>query len=178
MGFRRPSAGSAASWRATACGERSPNRDFSRRLRTNPRREATDESSPALERWEHPRRSVLIDRGALMMLKNKVAVVYGAGGAVGRAVSQAFAREGARLLLTGRSLRAVEALAAELSSEGAAVQAAEVDALDEGAIDRHLRSVIADSGRVDISFNAVGLRNTRLQGIPLAELELADFARP
>jgi NAD(P)-dependent dehydrogenase (short-subunit alcohol dehydrogenase family) len=38
-----------------------------------------------------------------MMLKNKVAVIYGAGGAVGSAVARAFAREGAKLFLTGRA---------------------------------------------------------------------------
>jgi NAD(P)-dependent dehydrogenase (short-subunit alcohol dehydrogenase family) len=39
-----------------------------------------------------------------MMLKDKVAVIYGAGGAIGGAVARAFASEGARLFLTGRSL--------------------------------------------------------------------------
>jgi len=39
-----------------------------------------------------------------MMLKDKVAVIYGAGGAVGGAVARAFACEGAKLFLTGRHL--------------------------------------------------------------------------
>jgi NADP-dependent 3-hydroxy acid dehydrogenase YdfG len=37
-----------------------------------------------------------------MILKKKVAVIYGAGGAIGGAVARAFAREGAKLFLTGR----------------------------------------------------------------------------
>ena len=37
-----------------------------------------------------------------MMLNDKVAVIYGAGGAIGGAVARAFAREGAKLFLTGR----------------------------------------------------------------------------
>jgi NAD(P)-dependent dehydrogenase (short-subunit alcohol dehydrogenase family) len=37
-----------------------------------------------------------------MMLQNKIAVIYGAGGAVGGAVARAFARDGANLFLTGR----------------------------------------------------------------------------
>lgn len=36
-----------------------------------------------------------------MILKDKVAVIYGAGGAIGSAVTHAFASEGARLHLTG-----------------------------------------------------------------------------
>jgi NAD(P)-dependent dehydrogenase (short-subunit alcohol dehydrogenase family) len=39
-----------------------------------------------------------------MMLKDKVAVIYGAGGAVGGAVARAFAPEGARLFIAGRKL--------------------------------------------------------------------------
>ena len=43
-----------------------------------------------------------------MMLKDKVAVIYGAGGAIGSAVARAFASEGANLFLTGRHLTPVE----------------------------------------------------------------------
>jgi NAD(P)-dependent dehydrogenase (short-subunit alcohol dehydrogenase family) len=42
-----------------------------------------------------------------MLLKDKVAVIYGAGGAIGGAVGRAFAREGARVFLTGHGRRAV-----------------------------------------------------------------------
>ena len=42
-----------------------------------------------------------------MILKDKVAVIYGAGGAVGGAVARAFATEGANVFLTGRSLASV-----------------------------------------------------------------------
>ena len=38
-----------------------------------------------------------------MLLEDKTAVIYGAGGAIGAAVARAFAREGATLYLTGRS---------------------------------------------------------------------------
>ena len=44
-----------------------------------------------------------------MMLKNKVAVIYGAGGAIGGAVARAFAGEGATLFLTGRKRAPVAA---------------------------------------------------------------------
>jgi NAD(P)-dependent dehydrogenase (short-subunit alcohol dehydrogenase family) len=104
-----------------------------------------------------------------MMLKDKVAVVYGAGGAIGGAVARAFASEGARVFATGRRLAAVEAFGAD---------AAEVDALDEQAIDRHLDSVIEEAGRVDISFNAIGLPDAPILGVPLIDLELEQFESP
>lgn len=87
-----------------------------------------------------------------VLLKDKVAVIYGAGGAIGSAVSRAFAEEGAKLFLTGRHRGPVDAVAKEVK----AADAAEVNALDEQAIDKHIQSVIEKAGRVDISFNAVG----------------------
>jgi NADP-dependent 3-hydroxy acid dehydrogenase YdfG len=77
-----------------------------------------------------------------MLLKDKVAVIYGAGGAIGGAVARAFARDGARLFLTGRRRAPVEAVAKDIVSAGGSAEAAEVDALDEQAVDAHLQSVI------------------------------------
>lgn len=64
-----------------------------------------------------------------MMLKNKVAVVYGAGGAIGGAVARAFASEGAKLFVTGRLRAPVEVVAKEIVSAGGSAEAAEVDTL-------------------------------------------------
>ncbi|WP_217621819.1 SDR family NAD(P)-dependent oxidoreductase [Streptomyces lunaelactis] len=111
-------------------------------------------------------------------MQDKVAVVYGAGGAIGGAVARAFAREGAKLFLTGRHLARVEAVAKDIVSTGGSAEAAEVDALDEQAVDRHLQSVMDQAGRVDISFNAVGVPNARILGVPLAELDAEQFSLP
>lgn len=113
-----------------------------------------------------------------MMLKDKVAVIYGAGGAIGGAVARAFASEGASLFLTGRHLTPVEVVAKDVFSAGGSAEAAEVDALDEQAVEKHLQSVIDKAGRVDISFNAVGISNTRILGVPLAELDVEQFFVP
>jgi NAD(P)-dependent dehydrogenase (short-subunit alcohol dehydrogenase family) len=110
-----------------------------------------------------------------MILKNKVAVIYGAGGAIGGAVARAFAAEGAKVFLSGHTRAAVDAVAKEI---GKAAEAAEVDALDEQAIDKHLQSVIDNVGRVDISFNAVGYPNAKILGVPLAELDVEQFSLP
>jgi NAD(P)-dependent dehydrogenase (short-subunit alcohol dehydrogenase family) len=113
-----------------------------------------------------------------MMLNNKVAVIYGAGGAIGGAVARAFAREGAKLYLTGRLLAPAEAVARDIVSAGGAAEAAAVDALDERAIDQHLQSVIEKAGRVDVSFNAIGIPDAEIVGVPLVELDLERFSRP
>src|SRR5215813_6160511 len=120
------------------------------------------------------------DRGKLnteMLLENRVAVIYGAGGAIGNAVARAFAGEGAKLFLTGLHLAPVEAVASEINSAGGSAEAAEVDALDEQAVDKHLQSVIGKAGRVDISFNAIGIPNPKNRA-PLVELDLDQFSLP
>jgi NAD(P)-dependent dehydrogenase (short-subunit alcohol dehydrogenase family) len=113
-----------------------------------------------------------------MMLKDKVAVIYGAGGAIGSAVARAFASEGAKLFLTGRNLPPVEVVAKDVVSAGGSAEAAEVDALDEQAVHKHLQSVIDKAGRVDISFNSVGIPNTKILGVPLLELDVEQFSLP
>src|SRR5215472_14675794 len=113
-----------------------------------------------------------------MLLKDKVAVIYGAGGAIGSAVARAFPREGAKLFLTGLHLAPVEVVAKEVNSAGGSAEAAEVDALDERAVDKHLQSVIDKAGRVDISFNAVGIPNAKILGVPLIELDVEQFSLP
>ena len=113
-----------------------------------------------------------------MMLKNKVAVIYGSGGAVGSAIAGAFAREGARVFLTGSNLCKVDAVTKGIVDAGGMGEAAQVDALDERAVDGHLQSAIDKAGRVDVSFNAVGIPNTMLPGVPLVDLDVDQFLLP
>jgi NAD(P)-dependent dehydrogenase (short-subunit alcohol dehydrogenase family) len=113
-----------------------------------------------------------------MLLVNKTAVIYGAGGAIGSAVARALASEGAKLFLTGHRLAPVDAVAMDIVSAGGSAEAAEVDALDEQAVDQHLQSVIDKAGGVDISFNAVGIPDTNIVGVPLAELDAEQFSLP
>src|SRR5687768_4056077 len=113
-----------------------------------------------------------------MMLKDKVAVIYGAGGGIGGAVARAFASEGANVFLTGRSLAPVELVAKEIVAAGGSADAAEGDALDERAVDKHLRVVVDTAGRLDISFNAVGIPNAKILGVPLVDLDAEQFSLP
>jgi NAD(P)-dependent dehydrogenase (short-subunit alcohol dehydrogenase family) len=113
-----------------------------------------------------------------MMLKDKVAVVYGAGGAIGGAVARAFASEGAKVFVTGRLREPVDAVARDIVSAGGSAEAATIDALDEQAVETHLQYVIDRAGRVDISFNAVGIPDAQILGVPLVELDAEKFALP
>ncbi len=113
-----------------------------------------------------------------MILENKIAVVYGAGGAIGGAVAREFAREGAKVFLPGHKRAELDVMVEEIVAAGGSAEAVELDALDEKAIEAQLRSVVDQAGRVDISFNAVGIPNANIVGIPFEKLSLEQFSRP
>jgi NAD(P)-dependent dehydrogenase (short-subunit alcohol dehydrogenase family) len=112
------------------------------------------------------------------MLKDKVAVVYGASGAVGSTAARAFAREGASVFLTGRSTSKLNKVAEEITSASLSTEVAEVDALDEQAVNHQLEKIFEKTGRIDISFNAIGIPLQGIEGTPLAELSTERFLFP
>lgn len=111
-----------------------------------------------------------------MLLENKTAVIYGAGGAIGGAVARAFAREGAKVFLAGRTLAKLDAVAKDITAAGGAAETAQVDALDENSIDKHADAVVKKAGGIDISFNAIGIED--IQGTRLVDMPLNDFTHP
>lgn len=115
------------------------------------------------------------------LLQGKVAVIYGAAGGVGSAVAKAFAREGARLFLAGRTRSTLDALVHEIAKKDGQAEASVVDTLDPAVVQRHLREVASKAGRVDISFNLIS--TDVAMGTPLVELNdeqfsSAAFSRP
>jgi len=111
-----------------------------------------------------------------VLLERKNAVIYGAGGSIGGAVARAFAREGARVFLAGRTRATLEEVAEAIRSAGGTAETAKVDALDEQAVDEHADAVAADAGGIDISFNVITHPYTH--GTPLAEMAVDDFMAP
>jgi NAD(P)-dependent dehydrogenase (short-subunit alcohol dehydrogenase family) len=111
-----------------------------------------------------------------VLLENRNAVVYGGGGSVGGVVARAFAREGARVFLAGRTLSTLERVAEDIATAGGQAETAEVDALDERAVDAHADGVARNAGSIDVSFNAIG--HGDVHGPPLLEMPFEDFARP
>jgi NAD(P)-dependent dehydrogenase (short-subunit alcohol dehydrogenase family) len=108
-----------------------------------------------------------------MLLKDKNAVIYGAGGSIGGAVAKEFAREGARVFLAGRTRDPLEAVAADISSSGGSAEVAVLDALDEKAVDEHARAIGSEAGSIDVSFNLITRGD--VQVIPLIEMATDDL---
>jgi len=113
-----------------------------------------------------------------MILKNKNAVIYGAGGAIGSAVARAFAHEGAKVFLTGHSSDSLEIVAEEITMEGGLVEVDVVDAASEDEVNKHFKRMLEKADKIDISFNAISTPQTGVQGIPLLELSPEAFTFP
>jgi 3-oxoacyl-[acyl-carrier protein] reductase len=111
-----------------------------------------------------------------MLLERNNAVIYGGGGTIGGAVARAFAREAATVHLAGRTVAKLDQVAGEIREQGGTATTAQVDALDEGAVDAHAGELVRDHGSLDVSMNLISTGD--VQGTPLVEMELADFERP
>ncbi|HLF73709.1 MAG TPA: SDR family oxidoreductase [Anaerolineales bacterium] len=108
-----------------------------------------------------------------MLLKDKNAIVYGAGGGIGGGVARTFAREGARVFLAGRTREKLEDVAAKITAAGGWAEAAVVDALDEQVVEEFARTVAYRAGSIDVSFNLISRGD--VQGIPLVDMTAADL---
>ncbi|CAN5549354.1 SDR family oxidoreductase [soil metagenome] len=113
-----------------------------------------------------------------MLLDNKMAVVYGAGGSIGAAVARAFAREGARVCLAGRTEATLNRVAQEIQAAGGEAETAQVDALDEKSVDDHADALALRAGSIDVSFNAIGDRDREVHGTPVLQMPFDQFAGP
>jgi len=111
-----------------------------------------------------------------VQLEDKNAVVYGAAGAMGAAVARAFAQEGARVFLAGRTLAKLDRVADEIRSAGGVAETALVDAMDQASVATHAGHVARTAGSIDVSFNAISFRV--VQNVPLVEISLEDFMAP
>jgi NAD(P)-dependent dehydrogenase (short-subunit alcohol dehydrogenase family) len=117
-------------------------------------------------------------RRITMLLEKKNTVIYGAGGAVGSAIARAFAREGARVFLAGRTRASLDAVAEEIAAIGGEVETAQVDALDEQAVENHADAVVRSAGGIDVSINAIRVAAPGIFGIPVVGLSLENFTLP
>lgn len=112
-----------------------------------------------------------------MLLRDKVALVYGGSGAVGGAVAKAFAREGARVFLAARKPGPLQAVADEIIAAGGKAEVAPIaDARDRDAIEAHLADVTGRAGPITTMFSAIDWGDA--QGEPLTVMGFEKFMRP
>lgn len=104
-------------------------------------------------------------------LDGKVALVTGAGKNIGRAIALRLARDGAAVVVNGRSDRAaIEAVAGEIAAAGGKAVARLADVSDQSAVARMVEGAAAALGGIDIAVCNAGLRRqTPFLDMPLAE---------
>ena len=92
-----------------------------------------------------------------MRLKEKTAIITGAGSGLGEAIARRFAAEGASLLVCDRNAQAVEALSNELSHHPTGVLACEADVSDAASVQEMAESCLEMFGKIDILINNAGI---------------------
>lgn len=111
-----------------------------------------------------------------MLLKNKNAIIYGAAGSVGKAVAIAFAKEGAKVFLIGRTFPKLKRVYEAIVKNGGYAEAYKVDALNQQEVEQNLKSIIECHKHIDISFTLIGLND--IQGMSLVDSSLEQFQSP
>jgi 3-oxoacyl-[acyl-carrier protein] reductase len=111
-----------------------------------------------------------------VLLEGRNAVIYGGGGSIGGAVARAFAREGAMVHLAGRTQSKLDAAAEAIRAAGGRAETAQLDALDEAAVDAHADRIAGEHGSLDISLSVISQQD--VQGTPLVEMAVDDVMRP
>ena len=92
-----------------------------------------------------------------MLLQDQIAVVTGAGSGIGREIALRLAEEGADLVLTGRSVSAMQDVASLVEAGGRRVLVVPMDLRDHASIDAGAARALAHFGRVDILVNNSGV---------------------
>jgi NAD(P)-dependent dehydrogenase (short-subunit alcohol dehydrogenase family) len=92
-----------------------------------------------------------------MKLLNKVALITGGGSGIGAATAQAFAREGARVAVAGRTLGKVQAVVAGLREHDNNALAIEADVSRSADVQRMMAEAMQHFGQLDIVFNNAGI---------------------
>jgi NAD(P)-dependent dehydrogenase (short-subunit alcohol dehydrogenase family) len=112
-------------------------------------------------------------------LNRKRALVFAAGGSIGTAVAREFAAQGAEVFLSGRTKATIQALAKEIDPAGKRAHAAELDALDEPAVQAYVDGIVRNAGGVDIVFNAIGpMAHEYGGGRNAVDLSIEEFMVP
>ena len=107
-----------------------------------------------------------------MRLKDKVAIVTGGGRGIGRAISLAFAAEGASVIISGRSLSQLQDAAEEIRSRNGRVTAIQADVSNEEQIKEMVARTIDEYGKIDILVNNSGITGPTA---PVVEMDLAAW---
>lgn len=92
----------------------------------------------------------------LFDIKDKVVVITGGTGVLGRAIAAHLAEEGAKVVILGRKVEVGEAQVAEIKAKGGEAMFLVTDVMDREKLEQNLADILSAYGRVDALLNAAG----------------------
>ena len=107
-----------------------------------------------------------------MRLRDRVAIVTGGGRGIGKAISMAFASEGAIVVIAARSSSRLDDTIEKIKSGGGRAKAVQTDVSDEKQVQRLVAETISDCGKVDILVNNSGIGGPTVN---VVDLRLQDW---
>ncbi len=102
----------------------------------------------------------------MFRLDNKIAVVTGGSGVLGRSMSLAMARQGATIVILARHQDKPKLVAEEIQALGGQALCVVADVLDRDSLERAAETIIAEYGRIDILINAAGGNRPQAVAVP------------
>ncbi len=106
--------------------------------------------------------------------KNKVVIVTGGGGGIGRATSLLFAAEGAKIVVADYTEQTGAETVAQVKAAGGEARFVQVDVTNSASVKSMVDQTLAAYGRLDVAFNNAGVS---VPGIPLADISEETYDR-
>lgn len=107
-----------------------------------------------------------------MLLKGRVALITGAGRGIGRGIALTFAREGARIAVTGRTQERRDRVMAEIIAAGGEAESFSLDVTKDDEVVEAVRQVLSSWGQIDILINNAGVS---VHGTPTWKTTIEDW---
>ncbi|GEP83674.1 putative oxidoreductase [Staphylococcus piscifermentans] len=92
-----------------------------------------------------------------MRLKDKVCIITGAGGGMGKVAAEMFSKEGAKVAVFERDQKAGKQVVDQINQDGGDASFFEVDIIDEDAVKNAVEGVVEEYGRIDVLYNNAGV---------------------
>ena len=93
-----------------------------------------------------------------MLLKNKIAIITGAGGGIGSTIAKTFAKEGCSLILIDRAKATLDRISKELEEYNCELLAIPVDVCNKKEVDDAIDVTLKKFSKIDILVNAAGIQ--------------------